>query len=372
MKKELLLFLIWIFFAMLTSQALAEVNLTKLSQKTQPAVVTVITYDQDKNCSAQGSGFFIDERGHLITNYHVLKGAHSGEVKTFNGKKYPIKLVIADNKTMDLVKVFVEIPKESIQWIEVVKDLPDIAERVLVIGSPMGLEQTVSEGIVSAVREIPNMGKIFQISAPISAGSSGSPVVNMKGEAIGVATFYLVKGQNINFAVPGKYILDLKPGKTISEWTYCNCMEESEICGKQETDMGVRRLSFNSVTGSFVDSKNLGSLFVIRGMVVNEYSKNRSFILLKGSILDDKGQVVKRKLAYVGNNFKEEEIKLLPLEKINKAMKNRYGMDRKNVNIAPGTNVPFTIVFENLPKNLSEFTVEAVSSSPGSGPEMLK
>jgi len=135
---------------------------------------------------------------------------------------------------------------------------------------------------------------------------------------------------------------------------------------KQEiTDMGVRRLSFKSVTGSFVDSGNSGNLFVIRGEITNDYPKNRSFILIKGSILDDKNQVVKRKLAYAGNNFKEEEIKSLPLEKINKAMKNRYGMGRKNVDVAPGAKIAFTVVFENLPKNLSEFTVEAVSSSPG-------
>jgi len=70
-------------------------------------------------------------------------------------------------------------------------------------------------------------------------------------------------------------------------------------------------------------------------------------------------------LAYAGNNFKEEEIKSLPLEKINKAMKNRYGMGRENVDMAPGAKIAFTIVFEDLPKNLSEFTVEAVSSSPG-------
>jgi hypothetical protein len=135
---------------------------------------------------------------------------------------------------------------------------------------------------------------------------------------------------------------------------------------KQEiSDMGVRRLSFQSVTGSFVASENSGNLFVIRGEITNDYPKSRSFILIKGSILDDKGQVVKRKLAYAGNNFKEEEIKSLPLEKINKAMKNRYGMGRKNVNVAPGVKIAFTIIFEDLPKNLSEFTVEAVSSSPG-------
>ncbi len=91
------------------------------------------------------------------------------------------------------------------------------------VGSPMGLEQTISEGIVSAVREIPNLGKIFQISAPISSGSSGSPVINMKGEVIGVATFQFIKGQNLNFAVSGKYVMDLKhkkTGMTIKEWAH--------------------------------------------------------------------------------------------------------------------------------------------------------
>ncbi len=135
---------------------------------------------------------------------------------------------------------------------------------------------------------------------------------------------------------------------------------------KQEIpDTGVRRLTLKAVTGSFVDSKEAGQLFVIRGMVGNNYSKGRSFILIKGNILDDKGRVVKSKSAYAGNTFKDEKIKVLPLDAINKAMKNRYGMDRKNFNVAQGTYIPFTVVFENLPENLSEFTVEAVSSFPG-------
>ena len=135
---------------------------------------------------------------------------------------------------------------------------------------------------------------------------------------------------------------------------------------KQEIpDTGVRRLTLKAVTGSFVDSKEAGQLFVIRGMVGNNYSKGRSFILIKGNILDDKGRVVKSKSAYAGNTFKDEKIKVLPLDAINKAMKNRYGMDRKNFNVAQGTYIPFIVIFENLPENLSEFTVEAVSSFPG-------
>ena len=133
----------------------------------------------------------------------------------------------------------------------------------------------------------------------------------------------------------------------------------------QIVDMGVRRLSFKAVTGSFVASEKAGRLFVIQGMVKNNYPKSRSFIRIKGTILDEKGQVVKKKLVYAGNTFKEEEIKELSLEEIEKAMGNRYGMGGKNFNVVPGVLVPFMIIFGDLPEGLSEFTVEAVSSSLG-------
>lgn len=133
------------------------------------------------------------------------------------------------------------------------------------------------------------------------------------------------------------------------------------------TDSGVRRLTLKAVTGTFVASKEAGQVFVIRGMVGNNYSKSRSFISIKGNILDNKGRVVRTKSIYAGNTFKDEEIEAMPLEKINKALGNRMGTDKKNFNIAPGTYIPFMIVFENLPENLSEFTVEPIRSFPGKG-----
>jgi len=223
MNKRFRFLFIYFLFFMLVNNASAEVNLTELVKTIKPAVVTVITYDINNKRLGQGTGFFVNKRGHLITNYHVLKGAYTAEIKTFDGRKYPIKLLVAENKIMDLVKVLVDIPENAVNYVKITKDLPASAERVLVVGSPMGLEQTISEGIVSAVREIPNVGKIFQISAPISSGSSGSPVVNMKGEVIGVATFQFIKGQNLNFAVSGKYVMDLrhkKTGMTIKEWAH--------------------------------------------------------------------------------------------------------------------------------------------------------
>jgi len=136
---------------------------------------------------------------------------------------------------------------------------------------------------------------------------------------------------------------------------------------KQETlDPGVARLTFEEVNGSFVQSDRSGQLFVIKGTVTNRYPKARSFILVKGAILDDKGRVVTRRMAYAGNLFTDKELNDISSEMINERSKNRFGQGKANANIKPGGAVPFMIVFENLPENLSEFTVEAVSSSPGS------
>jgi len=135
---------------------------------------------------------------------------------------------------------------------------------------------------------------------------------------------------------------------------------------KQESsDPGVMRLSYRAVTGSFVESNTAGQLFVIKGMVTNKYPKPRSYILLKGSIQDDKGKIVKTAVAYAGNNFSEKEIREIPLADLKKRQENRSGDEERNVNIPSEGTIPFMIIFEKLPENITEFTVEAVSSAPG-------
>ncbi len=90
----------------------------------------------------------------------------------------------------------------------------------------------------------------------------------------------------------------------------------------QETDVaGTSKLSFKGVTGSFVQSAKAGQFFVIKGMVANDYSKSRSFVLIKGTILDDREQVVKSKMAYAGNTFSGKQIKAMTLEQINAGLK---------------------------------------------------
>lgn len=136
--------------------------------------------------------------------------------------------------------------------------------------------------------------------------------------------------------------------------------------GEQESsDPGVMRLSFRAVTGAFVESNTAGQLFVIKGMVTNNYPKPRSYILVKGSIQDDKGKTVKTAMAYAGNNFSEKEIREMSSADLEKGQGTRSGNEETNVNIPSEGTIPFMIIFERLPENITEFTVEAVSSAPG-------
>ena len=138
-----------------------------------------------------------------------------------------------------------------------------------------------------------------------------------------------------------------------------------ELSAESKDPSGVRRLSFKNVSGKYYRSIKAGNLFCIQGIVLNNYSEIRSFIHVKGSLLDEKGVAVKQKLAFAGNTFSENELKGMSLEEINQALANQTGKVNANVNIKPQASVPFMIVFEDLPDNLSEFTVEAVSSAPG-------
>jgi hypothetical protein len=181
-------------------------NPSVLANKIQPSVVTIHTYDFNGKPLKSGSGFIINKEGHIVTNHHVLYRAYRAEIKTHSGEKYPIRLVLNENESADLIKVSADLPLQELKWLEIDESKPKLAEKILVMGSPLGLEQTVSEGIVSSIRKLTDKGTIYQISAPISSGSSGSPVVNANGKVIGVVTSTIVNGQNLNFAVPAQYI----------------------------------------------------------------------------------------------------------------------------------------------------------------------
>ncbi|HYY43545.1 MAG TPA: serine protease, partial [Pyrinomonadaceae bacterium] len=166
-----------------------EASLPELVRRVKPEVVSIITYDAKGNTLMTGSGFFV-RPGQVVTNLHVIDGARRVEIKTLDGKGriYPSAGALAVDEEGDLALLSVGMPAERAHAGDVTTDLPDEGERIFVIGNPLRLEGSVADGIVSAVREVPNLGRIIQITAPISHGNSGSPVFNMKGQVIGVVT----------------------------------------------------------------------------------------------------------------------------------------------------------------------------------------
>ncbi len=198
----------------------ATETLPQIIKRIRPSTVVVLTYDEKGKPIALGSGFFVSRAGHIITNRHVLEGASRAEIKTAQGKIHSITHILAEDKEGDLVLASVDIPPGSVQPLKLSDSIPQVGQKIIVIGNPLGLEGTVSDGIVSAVRDIPAFGKIIQISAPISPGSSGSPVVDMKGQVIGIATFGIGEDQEHNFAIPSQRAAKLKPSKsiTLAEW----------------------------------------------------------------------------------------------------------------------------------------------------------
>ena len=236
-------------------------TLPSLVKRVKPAVVAIATYDASGEALMTGSGFFL-RPGQVVTNLHVIRGAVRAEIKTLDGKGkvYPVSGTLAVDEEGDLALLSVEMPLErAARSTELAKELPDEGETIFVIGNPLKLEGSVSDGIVSAVREVPNSYRIIQITAPISQGNSGSPVFNLKGEVLGVVTIKVTNGQNINLAIAAARVAELKAGKL---------QPLSESAGRGKGDVA------ESLYRSGLDSMWLGNYDNAVGYFENAANKN--------------------------------------------------------------------------------------------------
>ena len=206
------IFLFTILFIACSQAVSAQDYLPELVKRIKPSAVAIETFDAKGATLSRGSGFFISNNK-IITNRHVIEKSNRVEVHLMNGSKYAAKGVLAIDGEGDLAILQVDVPPSLAVPLPFARTSPQEGESIVVIGNPFGLEGSVSDGIVSAVRIIPGYGKIIQITAPISPGSSGSPVVNMLGQVIGVATLQAAEGQSLNFAVPSERISQLKIGE---------------------------------------------------------------------------------------------------------------------------------------------------------------
>ena len=251
-------FALILFLASATSIARAQEGLPALVKRVKPAVVAISTYDASGEALMTGSGFFL-KPGQVVTNLHVVRGAARAEIKTLDGKGkvYPVTGALAVDEEGDLALLNIDMPLERSRTSELATELPDEGETIFVIGNPLKLEGSVSDGIVSAVREVPNSYRIIQITAPISHGNSGSPVFNLRGQVLGVVTVKVTNGQNINLAIAAARVGELRAG-TVRPLTELGSKAKGDIA-ESAYRYGLESLwlgNYDSAVGYFENAVN--------------------------------------------------------------------------------------------------------------------
>jgi TPR repeat protein len=187
-----------------------------------PSVVLIRTYLPDGKGSMQGSGFIVSTDGKIVTNYHVIQCGRQATVTLQNGDAYDNVQVLDVDARKDIA--LVKIKALDLHPIRLGNSTAvQVGDPVYALGNPMGLTDTLSEGIISGIRQQTGY-KVLQVTAPYTHGSSGGPLLNAKGEVIGITSLVFGGGGNLNFAIPIDYArpMILSPGEPKSLATVYN------------------------------------------------------------------------------------------------------------------------------------------------------
>src|SRR6266849_5670932 len=183
-------------------------DMSQLVKSSIDAVVLIVVSDASGKLVLEGSGFLVYPDGRIVTNHHVIDGAYSATVKLNTGAFFPVEGIITDDPEHDLT--LIKVPGKNLPYLSLEdSDSLSIGQHVLAIGSPLGLENSVSDGIVSGFRKDAGGMNWIQTTAPASHGNSGGPLLVMDGKVAGVLTWKAGEGENLNFAAPSKLIVPL-------------------------------------------------------------------------------------------------------------------------------------------------------------------
>ena len=203
-----------------------------VARRSLPSVVTVLSFDGAGKQFGLGSGFIVREDGLVVTNYHVIQNASAVEVRGKAIGSFRVNGVVAVDRGMDfaVLKITVEdLPVIPLGDSSLVK----LGEGVVAIGNPKGLTGTVSAGLISQIREEGDLS-ILQTSAPIYSGNSGGPLINKRGEVIGVITARVGDGPTLGLALPINYVRRALQNNTSIKYTIGEVARLEAIISKEE------------------------------------------------------------------------------------------------------------------------------------------
>jgi hypothetical protein len=219
LSLETLLFLSFVFATSILGQGTGSEKLSprEIARRVLPSMVSIVMESPHSKKAKGGSGFFVSDNV-IATNHHVIEGETTGYVKLYGrDETFRISSVIGDDVENDLALLKIEGATGQPLSLSL-DDITAIGDIIFAVGSPKGLEGTFSQGIVSSIRDLSGH-HYLQITAAISPGSSGGPVLNDAGEVVGVAKGAISAGQSLNFAIPVSLLRSLV-FKKISSVTY--------------------------------------------------------------------------------------------------------------------------------------------------------
>jgi S1-C subfamily serine protease len=210
--------------ASFAAAAASPPTIQELYRRASPAVVFITQIDAGGSTTSLASGFLVSPNGVVVTNYHVIdpdQGAVHIRVKVPRGDVFTDVRVVYAEQRRDFAVIAVK--ATGLPYLPTGdSDKVQVGDQVIAIGNPKGLELTLTEGIVESVRLEPQNGyRFIQHQAPISPGSSGGPLLNMRGEVIGINAFGVRDAQNLNGAIPINYVkpyFNDAPKLTWEEW----------------------------------------------------------------------------------------------------------------------------------------------------------
>ena len=255
---------------------------SNLIEVAKASIVLLVMNDRNNNPISFGSGFFVQPNT-IATNYHVIVGAAHGTVKLVGmSTKYTIDSILAIDTDNDLALLKVS-ASSGIKPLTLINDSDTvrIGERVFVVGNPEGLEGTLSDGIISNLHPLED-NKRLQMTAPISPGSSGGPVINRKGEVIGVAvgSRQALGAQNLNFAIPSNYLKKLLDQ---SESAIPLSEQEQSISAKTYNLWGNEKFKQGDYVGAIADfdkaielNNDYAEAYNNRGLAKHEFGEHEA------------------------------------------------------------------------------------------------
>ena len=189
-----------------------------------------MVYDASGNALRTGSGFFIDSDGTLVTNYHVVEGGASAKITTMDNQVYDVSGVYDYNETTDIA--LLKVNGSGFTSLKVSTEPVSAGDTIYAIGSPLGLSNTISSGIISNAARVYEGVTYIQVTAPISSGSSGGALIDSQGRAVGITSgeFYSSTNmsQNLNIAVPLTYLDELERS-SVTSMSQALAVEEAVI-----------------------------------------------------------------------------------------------------------------------------------------------